>query len=247
VYTFVGEPDAIEGSALSLFATALPLIDLRTHTGAHPRMGAVDVVPFVPLSGGDLTQCIASARRVAAEVARRYDLPVFLYEAAASTPARRRLEVVRRGEFEGLAAKLQRPEWQPDFGPAVPHPTAGASIIGARHVLIAFNIDLDSIDIRIAKAIASRVRESSGGLPGVKAIGVAVPHRRRVQVSTNVTNYQATPLVAVFDRVKEEADRLNVGIVASEIIGLAPSAALPERPSERIKLSGESRVLEERL
>jgi glutamate formiminotransferase len=249
VFTFAGEPAAVEASALALFAAALPLIDMRTHTGGHPRVGAVDVVPFVPLDGLDLARAVESARRVGAEVARRHDVPVYLYEAAATSPARRHLEAIRRGQFEGLAAKMRQSEWRPDFGPCVPHPTAGASIVGARDVLIAFNIDLESTDVHVADAIARAVRESSGGLPGVKAMGVNLPHRNCVQVSTNVTNYRIASLADVFDRVVQEAGLLGVAVRQSEIVGLVPAAAMIPGTSEHIKLGtdGTSKILEARL
>jgi glutamate formiminotransferase len=248
VFTFAGDEVAVEEAVLALFGVALASIDLRVHSGVHPRMGAVDVVPFVPLHGTSLDDCVALAVRVAAEVARRHALPVYLYEAAASSPARRSLENVRRGGFEGLAAKMAEPDWRPDYGPSEPHPTAGATAIGARNILIAYNIDLATTDIQAARSIAAAIRESSGGLRFVKAMGVDVPHRGRVQVSMNLTNYRVTPLVEVFERVQAEARSLGVAIAGSEIVGLAPAAALPPGTAERIKLqNAEEKILEERL
>ena len=249
VYTFTGDADTLESAVLSLFDRAIALIDLRRHRGAHPRLGAVDVVPFVPLRDATMADAVALARRVAAEVARRHDLPVFLYEQAALRPERRRLEDIRRGGFEALAAKLARPEWRPDFGPNRPHPTAGASVIGARPLLIAYNVNLDTTDLSIARAIAAAVRESSGGLPHVKAMAVDLPDRKQVQVSMNLTSHGDTSLADAFDRVQHEAAQRGVAVANSEIIGLAPAAALPTDPKTRLLLEGrvEDRILEHRL
>jgi glutamate formiminotransferase len=226
VYTFAGAPDSVHQAVLALFATALPVIDLRTHAGEHPRLGAVDVTPFVPIEGITMADCVALAKRVGQDVASRFGVPVYLYEEAASSPARHNLEDIRRGEFEGLAAKMQRPEWAPDFGPTTPHVSAGASVIGARMALIAYNVNLATDRLDVAKKIAAAVRQSSGGLRFVKAMGVALTDRQIVQVSMNLTNFEKTPVFRVFELVKREAARYGVTVLESEIVGLIPSAAL---------------------
>ena len=211
---------------LNLFEHAVAAIDLRTHKGEHPRLGAVDVVPFIPIEGVTMEECVALAREVAQEVAARFDLPVYLYEDAASTPARRNLEDIRRGEFEGLAAKMRQPEWKPDFGPSHPHESAGATVIGARMPLVAYNINLATDRLEVAKKIAAAIRMSSGGYRYVKAMGIALDDRGVVQVSMNLTNYEKTPIFRVFETVKREAARYGVNVLESEIVGLVPSAAL---------------------
>jgi glutamate formiminotransferase len=249
VLTFAGERDGIAAAVLALFEAAIAAIDLRTHTGVHPRIGAVDVVPFVPLEGATMAVCVELAMEVAEEVASRFDLPVYLYEDAARLPERRRLEDIRRGQFEGLADKMRDPAWTPDFGPAHPHPTAGASVIGARMPLIAYNINLDSDRLDIAREIASTIRESSGGLPCVKAMGVPLDDRGIVQVSMNLTNYTITSMRTVFDAVEGEASVHEIDILESELIGLVPAAALADTSPEYLRIAGfrPDMVLEERL
>jgi len=250
VYTFAGSPEAVSAGVHALFATALPAIDLRQHQGEHPRMGAIDVVPFVPLEGATMADCVALARSVAAEIAQRHQLPVFLYEEAAAVPARRNLEDIRRGEFEGLGAKLQQPEWKPDFGPAVPHPSAGASVIGARMPLIAYNINLDTDRLDVAKKIATAVRHSTGGLRFVKAMGVELGDRGIVQVSMNLTNFEKTPVFRVFELVKREAARYGVAVLESEIVGLIPAGALTASAAWYLQLDGfkdDDQILENKL
>lgn len=249
VYTFAGDPAAVKAAVLALYDAALPVIDLRSHRGEHPRLGAVDVVPFVPIEGATMADCVALARETGAEIARRYGVPVFLYEEAASSPARRNLEDIRRGEFEGLAARLRQPEWAPDFGPAEPHPSAGASVVGARMALIAYNINLATDRIDVAKKIAAAVRQSSGGLRFVKAMGVELSDRGVVQVSMNLTNFEKTPMFRVFELVKREAARYGVAVLESEIIGLVPSAALVASAAWYLQLERFSadQVLENRL
>jgi len=250
VYTFAGDAGQVRAGVLTLFESALSAIDLRRHAGEHPRLGAVDVVPFVPIEDVTMAECVALARSVAKEVSERHALPVFLYEEAASVPLRRNLEDIRRGEFEGLAAKLQLPEWTPDFGPSTPHPSAGASVIGARMALIAYNINLATSRLDVAKRIAAAVRHSSGGLRYVKAIGVELAERGIVQVSMNLTNYEQTPMFRVFELVKREAARDGVDVLESEIIGLVPAAALTASAAWFLQLeSGFSadQILENRL
>lgn len=249
VLTMAGEAGAMREAALALFAAALPAIDLRTHDGVHPRLGAVDVVPFVPLEGSTMVECVALAKEVGAVVAARFDLPVFLYEEASANPARRNLEDIRRGQFEGLAAKMARPGWAPDFGPARPHPSAGATVIGARMPLIAYNVNLATDRLDVAKAVAVAVRASSGGLPCVKAMGVRLGDLGIVQVSMNLTNYLVTPVRAAFDAVQREAAARGVDVLESELIGLMPAAALAAGDAKAIQLRDISptQILENRL
>lgn len=249
VYTFAGEAEALHAGILALFERAVATIDLRRHAGVHPRLGAVDVVPLVPLEEATMADCVALARQVGAEVAQRHQLPVFLYEEAAIHPNRRRLEEIRRGGFEGLAARMQQPAWRPDFGPPIPHPSAGATVIGARPLLIAFNVNLDTRDVDVAKAIAARVRYSSGGLPHVKALGLDLAARGFVQVSMNLTSYAYTPLLRVFNMVKREAALRGVAVAHSEIVGLVPAAAVATCSAKDLQLEGrlEDKILENRL
>jgi glutamate formiminotransferase len=249
VFSFAGEPAQVKAATLALFAQAIDAIDLRQHKGEHPRLGAVDVVPFVPIEGATMADCVALAREVAAEAATRHHLPIYLYEEAASSPARRNLEDIRRGEFEGLAAKMAKTEWAPDFGPATPHASAGASVVGARMPLIAYNINLATDRLDVAKKIAAAVRHSTGGLRYVKAMGLALEDRGIVQVSMNLTNYEKTPLFRVFELVKREAERYGVTVLESEIIGLVPSAALTQSAAWYLQVShfGDGQVLENAL
>ena len=249
VLTMAGDRGQVRAAVLALFDAALPLIDLRSHKGEHPRLGAVDVVPFVPIEDATMADCVALAADVAADVARRHHLPVFLYEEAARVPARRNLEDIRRGEFEGLAAKLALPDWAPDFGPSAPHPSAGASVIGARMALIAYNINLATDRLEVARRVAAAVRHSSGGLRFVKAMGVALADRGIVQVSMNLTNFEKTPISRVFELVKREAARDGVTVLESEIVGLVPSAALTASAAWYLQLDNLSsdQILENRL
>lgn len=249
VFTLVGDAPSLEAATLALFEEAVSAIDLRTHRGEHPRLGAVDVVPFVPIEGVTMTECVALAKDVAASVARRFGVPVYLYEDASRNPARRNLEDIRRGEFEGLAAKMADRAWAPDFGPARPHPSAGATVIGARMPLIAYNINLDTDRLDVAKKIAAAVRHSSGGLRYVKAMGVRVEDRNLTQVSMNLTNFQQTPMFRVFELVKREAARYGVSVLESEIVGLVPSAALVSSAEYYLQLErfGADQILENKL
>ena len=249
VFTFVGNPAAVERAVIALVRGAVAAIDLRSHRGEHPRLGAVDVVPFVPLTGATMTDAVALARRVGAEVAQRFTVPVYLYEEAATTPRRRHLEDIRRGGFEGLAEKMATPEWAPDFGPATPHPTAGATIVGARTPLVAYNVNLATDRIEVARQIAAAIRSSSGGLPYVKAMGVRLENRGLVQVSMNLTNYEQTPILRVFDAVMREAALQGVRVASSEIVGLVPTGALAGTTPAYLKLDGFTtrQLLETRL
>jgi glutamate formiminotransferase len=249
VFTLVGDAAGVKAAALALFEQALAAIDLRAHRGEHPRLGAVDVVPFVPIEGVTMEECVALAKEVGAEVAARFAVPVFLYEEASNNPLRKNLEDIRRGEFEGLAARMADAAWTPDFGPARPHPSAGASVIGARLPLIAYNVNLNTDRIDVARKIAAAIRHSSGGLRYVKAAGFMLEDRQLAQVSMNLTNYQKTPIFRVFEMVKREAERFGVSILESEIVGLVPSAALVSAAEFYLQLArfGPDQILENKL
>ena len=249
VFTLAGPAAALAAGIPKLFEGAIAAIDLRTHKGEHPRLGAVDVVPFIPIEGVTMADCVALAKAIAADVAERFSLPVYLYEDASANPARKNLEDIRRGEFEGLAAKMAQPAWAPDFGPAAPHPSAGASVIGARMPLIAYNINLATDRLDVAKKIAAAIRLSSGGLRFVKAMGIPLTDRGIVQVSINLTNYEKTPIYRVFDLVKREAARYGVQVLDSEIVGLVPSAALTQTAEYFLQLEGftAGQILEQKL
>ena len=249
VFTMVGDAAGLEAAITALFERAIADIDLRSHRGEHPRMGAVDVVPFIPIEGATMADCVALARTVGAAVAGRFSVPVYLYEEASANAARRNLEDIRRGEFEGLAAKMASEGWTPDFGGPGPHPTAGAAVIGARMPLIAYNINLATDRLDVAKKIAAAIRFSSGGFRYVKAMGLALQDRGIVQVSMNLTNYEKTPVFRVFEAVRREAARYGVDVLESEIVGLVPSAALTDAAEYYLRLAGFTRdlVLENRL
>jgi glutamate formiminotransferase / 5-formyltetrahydrofolate cyclo-ligase len=249
VFTFVGDAEALMRAVLAVFAAAVPRIDMRTHRGEHPRIGAVDVVPFVPLEGATMEDCVRLARATGAAIADRFLVPVYLYEEAATSPARRRLENIRRGGFERLAAKMGSSDWTPDFGSPVPHETAGASAVGARMPLVAWNINLATDRLEVARAIAATVRESGGGLPHLKAIGIRLHDRGIVQVSMNLTNYEKTPLFRVFEAVKNEAARHGVRVLETEIVGLVPAAAIIGAAAHYLQVADLTmdRVLENRI
>jgi glutamate formiminotransferase len=236
VLTVVGDERALRDGLLALFEVATSRIDLRGHQGEHPRVGAVDVVPFIPIEGATMKDCVALAREVGQAVAERFQIPVFLYEEAASAPHRRNLEDVRRGQFEGLAERMRDPLWRPDFGPAEPHASAGAVAVGARMPLIAYNINLGTPDVEIARRIAKAIRQSSGGYRFVKAMGVMLEERGVAQVSINMTDYKKTPLFRVFETVRSEAARYGVSVIGSEIVGLVPSEALIDAADHFLRL-----------
>ncbi len=227
VITLAGRADPLREALLRLCEAAIARIDLRVHRGAHPRIGAVDVVPFVPLDGTPMAACVDLARSTAAALAARFDLPVYLYAEAAARPDRERLELIRRGGFEGLPGKLGSAAGTPDHGPARPHPTAGATAVGARRPLIAFNVNLASSNVAAARAIAQAVRERDGGLPAIKALGLRLAERERapVQVSMNLTDYRRTGIAAAVARVTAEAAARGIGVTGTELVGLAPAAA----------------------
>ncbi|MBC7098895.1 glutamate formimidoyltransferase [Candidatus Bipolaricaulota bacterium] len=228
VYTLVGEPEGVLAAILAMFEVAISRIDLRTHRGQHPRMGAVDVVPLVPVQGVTMEDCVELSRRLGAEIWNRFRVPVYLYEESATRPERRDLAQIRKGEFEGFPEKIKDPEWAPDFGEPEVHPTAGVTAVGAREFLIAFNVNLGTSDLKVAKAIARAVRGSSGGLRYVKALGFELGGRGIVQVSMNLTNYKKTPIPRVLELVRREAARYGVPVVGTEIVGMVPQAALDQ-------------------
>jgi glutamate formiminotransferase len=250
VITLAGDPEAIVEAAVRAVGKGLELIDLTQQTGAHPRIGATDVVPFIPLEGVSLDDCVILAKKAGREIWERYRIPVYFYEAAAQRPDRVNLENIRRGQFEGLREEILRnPDRAPDVGDARIHPTAGAIVVGARKFLIAYNINLTTADLSIAKKIAKTIRFSSGGLPFVKAMGVDLRARNLAQVSMNLTDFEQTPVHLVFETVKREAERHGVGIAGSEIVGLIPRRALEMTPENYLKIENFSpaQVLENRL
>jgi glutamate formiminotransferase / formiminotetrahydrofolate cyclodeaminase len=248
VITIVGEREAVQEAAIRGVGKAAELIDLNHHQGAHPRMGAADVVPFIPIEGIDLEDCVAMARQVGAEIWKRYQIPVYLYEAAAATPERQNLENIRRGQFEGLRSEITtNPARRPDFGEPRLHPTAGATVVGARKFLIAYNVFLNTPDVEIAKKVAKAVRFSSGGMRFVKAAGFLV--RGLAQVSMNLTDFEQTPIHRVFAMVKREAARYGVMPLSSEIVGLIPKKALEQAAEWFLQVENfdSSLILENRL
>jgi glutamate formiminotransferase/formiminotetrahydrofolate cyclodeaminase len=248
VITLVGERDAIQEAAIRGVGKAAELIDLNVHKGAHPRMGATDVVPFIPIDGVTIEDCIAMARSVGEEIWKRYQIPVYLYEAAATTPERQNLENIRRGQFEGIRAEIAtNAARKPDFGDAKMHPTAGATVVGARKFLIAYNVFLNTPDVDIAKKIAKAVRFSNGGMRFVKGAGFLV--RGMAQVSMNLTDFEQTPVHRVFEMVKREAARYGVVPVSSEIVGLIPKKALEQAAEWFLQVENfdSSLILENRL
>lgn len=249
VVTVVGEPEPLREAVLEAIGVAVQLIDLNQHHGQHPRMGAVDVVPFIPIKNVTTEEAIALSKEVAAEVAKRYQLPVFLYEKSASAPHRENLAAIRKGEFEGMGEKIKQPEWQPDFGSAEKHPTAGTVAIGTRMPLVAYNVNLSTPNLEIAHDIAKKIRFIGGGLRYCKAMGVELKDRGITQVSINMTDYTHTALYRAFELVRVEARRYGVSIVGSEIIGLVPMEALIDTASYYLGLENFSmqQVLEARI
>ena len=249
VVTVVGEPEALKAALLEAVGQAVALIDLNLHSGQHPRMGAVDVIPFIPIKGCTMDEAIALSKEVGEQIATLYQVPVFLYEKSATAPHRENLAAVRKGEFEGMAEKIKLTEWQPDFGPAERHPTAGTVAVGARMPLVAYNVNLGTADLNIASDIARKIRFIGGGLRYCKAMGVELKERGIVQVSINMTDYTRTALYRAFELVKIEARRYGVPVVGSEIIGLVPMEALIDTASYYLGLENFSmnQVLEARI
>ncbi|MDE6934071.1 MAG: glutamate formimidoyltransferase [Oscillospiraceae bacterium] len=236
VFTMVGSPAAIEAAVLLLAKVAVERIDMTRHTGQHPRMGAVDVIPFVPTMDMTVEECVELSKRVAERVWTELKVPSFLYEDSAASPARVNLADVRRGQFEGMAEKLRQPEWAPDYGERAPHPTAGVVAIGARMPLIAYNVNLDTPNLEIASKIAKAIRAAGGGFKYCKAIGVMLEDRNIAQVSMNLVNYEGTPIYYVFEMIRSLADRYGVRIIGSELVGLTPGKALLDCAEYYLKL-----------
>ena len=250
VVTFIGDRKAVAEGAFRGAQKAVELIDLNVHRGEHPRIGALDVCPFVPISDVTMEDCVAIARAVGERIARELKVPVYLYEEAATRPDRRALPDIRKGEFEGLREAIKKdPSRAPDFGPRELHPTAGATVVGARAPLIAFNVNLGTPDVKVAKNIAKAIRESDGGLKYVRAKGFELKDRGIVQVSMNMTNYKGTPLSRAYELIKVEAERYGVAIVGSEIVGLVPLEAIVDVAAFCLKLEDfkTEQILETRL
>ena len=249
VVTLVGEPAALRDAVLEAVGVAAKLIDLNHHQGQHPRMGAVDVIPFIPIKNVTMDEAVELSKEVGAKVAELYHIPVFLYEKSASAPYRENLAAIRKGEFEGMAEKIKQAEWKPDFGPAERHPTAGTVAVGARMPLVAYNINLNTPSLEIAHGIAKKIRFIGGGLRYCKAMGVELKDRGITQVSINMTDYTKTALYRAFELVRIEARRYGVSIVGSEIIGLVPMEALIDTASYYLGLENFSmkQVLEARM
>ena len=250
VLTVAGSVESIGEAAFSVVAKAVELIDLKHHAGQHPRLGACDVLPFVPLSGSTMEECVRLAHRVGARIGRELRIPVFLYEEACERSFRKRLEQIRKGGPETLKKRMATdPAWAPDFGPAEPHPTAGVIVVGARNPLVAFNVLLQSHDVSLAKEIARSIRASNGGLPAVKAIGLELKSRSCVQVSMNLTDYRQTPVHVAFEAVKRAATLKGVAVVKSELVGLIPQEAFAqtERHDLQVDALTQAQTLEHRL
>jgi glutamate formiminotransferase / formiminotetrahydrofolate cyclodeaminase len=250
VITVAGEPAAVNAGVLAAVRVATEMIDLRQHTGEHPRMGATDVIPFVPIAGVTIDDCIALSVEVASQIAQLHGIPVYLYERSARVPERQDLAYVRKGQFEGIRDEIRtNPARKPDFGPCEVHPSAGAVAVGARFPLIAYNVYLNTRDVEVAQAIAKAVRFSSGGLRYVKAMGFEIKERGQVQVSMNLTNYEGSPVFRAFEMVRREAERYGVTVASSEIVGLVPQKALDTTAEYYLRLErfGSGQVLENRL
>jgi glutamate formiminotransferase len=251
VVTFVGEPQAAKQAAFNACKKAAELIDMEKHHGEHPRIGATDVIPFIPVKNMTMEECVQLADELAQDIAEKLEIPVYLYEEAAKIPTRKALPDIRKGQYEGLKTEIGKPERHPDYGPARLHPSAGATVVGARQFLIAYNINLDTSDVQIAKKIANCIREAKGGYRYVRAMGVSVQVGGRdvAQVTINMVNYQGTPLFRVFETVKSEAARYGVNVIGSEIIGLTPMQALLDVAEFYLRLDGFDRkqVLEDSL
>jgi glutamate formiminotransferase len=249
VVTVVGAPGPLKEAIIEAMGVAIDIIDMRQHQGQHPRMGAIDVVPFIPVKKVTPQEAVEISKDVAAKVADRYNLPIFLYENSATRPERQNLATIRKGQFEGMAEKIQQPEWKPDFGPAEIHPSAGVTAIGARMPLVAYNVNLDTRNFEIADRIAKQVRHLSGGLRYCKGIGIELKDRGIVQVSMNMTDYTKTALYRVFELIKIEARRYGVNVVGSEVIGLVPMEALIDTAAYYLGLEDFSmeQVLEVRM
>ncbi|MCD6283613.1 glutamate formimidoyltransferase [bacterium] len=238
VITYAGTPEGCADAAFGLAQKAAELIDLTKHEGGHPRMGAVDVIPFVPVSGVKMEDCAELARTLGARMWEELKIPVFLYEQAASKPSRRNLANVRKGEFEGMAEKMKDAKWAPDFGENAPHPTAGVTAVGARTFLVAYNINLNTDNLKVGKKIVKCIREAKGGLVSIKAMALMLEDRNQVQISMNLTSPFDTPMYRVFELVRLEAARYAVDIVGSEVVGLVPLEALVKSMDYYLRFEG---------
>jgi glutamate formiminotransferase len=249
VLTFIGEPQPVKQAAFACCAKAAELIDMEKHKGGHPRIGATDVVPMIPVAGVTMEECVALAHELGREIAEKLSIPVYFYEAAAKRPSMKALPDVRKGEYEGLKEAIKTPERAPDEGPRAMHPTAGATVVGARPFLVAFNINLDTPDVALAKKIAQTIRAAKGGYVNCRAMGLMLEDRGIAQVSINMTDYTATPLHRVFETVKSEAARYGVNVTGSEVIGLTPMQALVDAASFYLRIEDFKReqILEARL
>ncbi|MDK2927303.1 MAG: glutamate formiminotransferase / 5-formyltetrahydrofolate cyclo-ligase [Bacillota bacterium] len=249
VVTFVGEPEAAKQAAFAACARAAQLINMEEHHGEHPRIGATDVIPFIPVTEVTMAECVELARSLGREIAEKLGIPVYLYEEASTRPHLKTLPQIRKGEYEGLKEAVRNPERWPDFGPHELHPTAGATVVGAREFLIAFNVNLGTDNVDVAKKIAKAIRESSGGYKNVKALGVMIEERGQAQVTINMCNYRTAPLYRIFETIKSEAARYGVNVVGSEIVGLTPLEALVDVAAFYLRLEDFKReqILEERL
>ena len=249
VVTVIGEPEELKKTVVEAIGIAAGLIDLRKHEGAHPRMGATDVVPFIPIKNSTMEECIELSKEVGKLIWEQHKIPVFLYEKSASAPARENLSNIRKGQFEGMAEKVKQPEWKPDFGGTEIHPSAGVTAVGCRMPLVAFNVNLATNDLSIADKIAKKVRYIGGGLRFVKAMGVDLTERGIVQVSMNMTDYTKTSLYQSYEMVKMEAKRYGVNVVGTEIVGLTPMAALMDVASYYLQIENFefSQIIEARL
>ncbi|PKM50741.1 MAG: glutamate formimidoyltransferase [Firmicutes bacterium HGW-Firmicutes-7] len=249
VVTVIGEPEAVKNAVVEAIGVASKLIDLTTHEGQHSRMGATDVVPFIPIKNMTMNECVQLARETGEMIANQWDIPVFLYENAASIPERQNLANVRKGQFEGMAEKLKQPEWKPDFGESKLHPTAGVTGVAARMPLVAYNIDLDTDNIEIVNKIAKCIRHSNGGFRYVKAGGISIVERGITQVTMNITDYTKTSIYRVFETVKMEAKRYGVNVIGSEVVGLVPMEALIDTAAYYLGLTNFSmeKVIESNL
>jgi len=249
VISLAGSAEGLKAQLLKLYESCVTEIDLREHKGEHPRAGAVDVAPLIPIKNVTMDECILLAKELGMEVAARFQIPVYLYEFAASTEARRDLAIVRKGEFEGFAEKIRKPEWKPDYGPDQIHPSFGVAVIGARMPLIAFNVNLGTSDIQIANKISKAIRNSSGGLRFVKAMGVMLQDRNIVQVSMNLTDYKKTPVFRAVEMVRREAARYGVNVVGTELIGLIPAEAIYETADYYLQMENfsPSQIFENKL
>jgi glutamate formiminotransferase / 5-formyltetrahydrofolate cyclo-ligase len=249
VISLAGSGEGLKQQLLKLYEICLSEIDLRQHQGEHPRAGAVDVTPFIPIKNASMDECVQLAKDLGKEVSERYQIPVYLYEFAASTESRRDLANIRKGEFESFSEKIRKPEWKPDFGKAEVHPSFGITVIGARMPLIAFNVNLGTSDIQIANKIAKAIRHSSGGLRFVKAMGVMLQERNVAQVSMNLTDYKKTPVYRAVEMVRREAARYGVNVIGTELIGLIPAEAIYDSADYYLQMENfqASQILENKL